>query len=256
MCGKIENRESEERFMTTKFCGYDVHESADTFDMLDDSAFEKLKASIDKHGQLVPIVLYDGKILDGRNRAKACDQLGLRPKTTTLEEVESPAVWAYEINENRRHLTASQKAAAGVILKRKLEAETKARSRLNLKRGPELSTLTGRENRGESRKKAAEVVGVSEGYVHEAEKIMEDSPETFEQVRAGLKTLQQAKKDLYGGSKAHEGGKETKPAESDPEDKDPETLWSLKYHWRRAVKKEKTAFLKWVNAENTKPKAR
>lgn len=39
--------------------------------------FEELVADIEKYGQLVPILLRNGKILDGRHRQKACIQLGI-----------------------------------------------------------------------------------------------------------------------------------------------------------------------------------
>lgn len=39
--------------------------------------FEELKNDISLKGQLVPILLRDGKIIDGRHRYRACDELGL-----------------------------------------------------------------------------------------------------------------------------------------------------------------------------------
>jgi hypothetical protein len=39
--------------------------------------FEELKKDIGKNGQLVPVVLRDGSILDGRHRHRACVELGI-----------------------------------------------------------------------------------------------------------------------------------------------------------------------------------
>lgn len=49
--------------------------------------FEELLKDIDKNGQLVPIVLRDGKVLDGRHRLKACLQLGLPVRYTSLGDI-------------------------------------------------------------------------------------------------------------------------------------------------------------------------
>ncbi len=42
-----------------------------------EDGFEELKKDIKQRGQLVPITLRDGKILDGRHRHRACIELGL-----------------------------------------------------------------------------------------------------------------------------------------------------------------------------------
>ena len=42
-----------------------------------ETGYKELKNDIEKNGQLVPIILRDGKILDGRHRYKVCMDLGL-----------------------------------------------------------------------------------------------------------------------------------------------------------------------------------
>jgi hypothetical protein len=92
---------------------YQPHPFANMFPMIEGQEFENLKASITKSGILEPIRLYQGMILDRRNRyaaAKACGHQ-FTPKdfkewTGTLEEAEA---WVLETNLHRRHLTAKQK---------------------------------------------------------------------------------------------------------------------------------------------------
>ena len=48
------------------------HEAADTFPMMDAERFAGHEADIAAHGLRVAITLCEGKILDGRNRYKAC----------------------------------------------------------------------------------------------------------------------------------------------------------------------------------------
>jgi hypothetical protein len=50
---------------------YVAHPLAATFPMIEGTAFEELKSDIRNHGILEPIRLYQGMILDGRNRYAA-----------------------------------------------------------------------------------------------------------------------------------------------------------------------------------------
>jgi ParB-like chromosome segregation protein Spo0J len=92
---------------------YVPHPLANVFPMIEGVEFENLKASIAKSGILEPIRLYQGMILDGRNRyaaGKACDYQftakDFKEWTGTIEEAEA---WVLETNLHRRHLTAKQK---------------------------------------------------------------------------------------------------------------------------------------------------
>jgi hypothetical protein len=57
----------------------EFHEIASLFPMMDSEEYAALKASIEASGLRKPIVLYEGKILDGRNRYRACVELGKEP---------------------------------------------------------------------------------------------------------------------------------------------------------------------------------
>jgi hypothetical protein len=99
----------------TKF--YETHQLADLFSMLEDNSigFKALMEDIKAKRQLEPIWLYGGKILDGRNRWRACSQLGI--DATTREFVgDDPVGFVLSSNLHRRHLNESQRAMVGAKL--------------------------------------------------------------------------------------------------------------------------------------------
>ena len=91
------------------------HPLADMFPMLPDAEQKELTADIGKHGQLEPIWRYEGKILDGRNRYKSCEELGIDP---IIKEYDgnNPAAFVISKNVKRRHLSESQRAMLAVEL--------------------------------------------------------------------------------------------------------------------------------------------
>lgn len=84
------------------------------FPMLEDEEYQALKRDIAENGQREPIRICDGEILDGRNRFKACEELGIAPKIQNVsrEEVGDPIAYAMSLNFHRRHLKPHQKGAA------------------------------------------------------------------------------------------------------------------------------------------------
>jgi ParB-like chromosome segregation protein Spo0J len=55
------------------------HPLAELFPLLEGEAFADLVEDIRANG-LLPTVLYEDKILDGRNRYRACQQAGVAPR--------------------------------------------------------------------------------------------------------------------------------------------------------------------------------
>lgn len=88
------------------------HEFADVFPMLSDLEQKALAADIKAHGLLQPIVTFEGAILDGRNRFRACSEAGVEPKYRAFSGTRKDALDAVSSwNLHRRHLTVGQRAA-------------------------------------------------------------------------------------------------------------------------------------------------
>jgi hypothetical protein len=90
---------------------YDFHPLADLFPMLEDrsAAFEALVDDIRERKQQEPVWLYEGKILDGRNRYLACQRLGREIQVKDYVG-DDPIGFVLSANLHRRHLNESQRA--------------------------------------------------------------------------------------------------------------------------------------------------
>jgi hypothetical protein len=93
-----------------------AHEYASLFPMMSDDELAELIADIDKHGLREPIVLYEGRILDGRNRVEACRKLGIEDPRTVEYDGDDAQAFVVSKNLHRRHLTQAQKAEVVVKL--------------------------------------------------------------------------------------------------------------------------------------------
>lgn len=79
--------------------------------------FDALKADIAEHGLREPIWLHpDGSIIDGRNRHRACVELGITPDFEAWNGNGSLVAFVVSLNLHRRHLTESQRAMVAAKL--------------------------------------------------------------------------------------------------------------------------------------------
>jgi len=90
---------------------FSTHPTTDLFPMMSEIELSELAADINKNGLLHPIVLdHSGNLLvDGRNRQRACDQVGVEPTYVQLPEDADLAAYVVSANLHRRHLTGEQK---------------------------------------------------------------------------------------------------------------------------------------------------
>ena len=89
---------------------YEIHPAAELFPMMTTDEYQGLKTDIIENGQLQPIIIWQGKVLDGRNRLLACRELGLQPYVETIRDNEDPCKYVISHNLHRWHLTTSQRA--------------------------------------------------------------------------------------------------------------------------------------------------
>ena len=93
------------------------HEYANLFPMLSGEAMDSLRADVAAHGVREPIVTYQGKILDGRNRYMAARDLGLSFPVREFGGDDAAALaFVVSTNLHRRHLTESQRASVAARL--------------------------------------------------------------------------------------------------------------------------------------------
>jgi hypothetical protein len=80
-----------------------------TFPPMSDEAFAALVADIRENGLREAIVLYEGKILDGRNRYRACTEVGIEPITKQWDQRGDALSFVVSKNLHRGHLNESQR---------------------------------------------------------------------------------------------------------------------------------------------------
>jgi ParB-like chromosome segregation protein Spo0J len=180
------------------------HPIADVWPMMDEAKLAELADDIRKNGQLVPVWLYEGKILDGRNRWAACKIAGVEPKTKEYTGDE-PTAFAVSLNDRRRHMNKGSLAAVAAELAPFFAAEAQRRQRDS--GGDKKSAIARsvmekvpepihKKAAAPARQEAAKSVGVNDRYVSDAKKVKAEAPEVFERLKAGKITMQDAKREV------------------------------------------------------------
>jgi hypothetical protein len=173
--------------------------------MLAPEELQALADDIKEKGQLEAIVLYDGQVLDGRNRLAACELAGVEPRTITMGfragEI-GPTEWVISKNLHRRQLTASQAAMVAIKALPLLEQEMRDRqveAGRNHGAGQKLSQIVDKAKPDNSRRSAAQaglMFGVNRQYVSDAKQLDAKAPELAEAVRVGDITIPEAKREV------------------------------------------------------------
>jgi len=88
----------------------DPHPLSKLFPPISPEDFDKLAGDIKLHGLHQPIVRYQGKILDGNNRYRACELVKIAPKFADFTGDDAQARnYVISANIHRRHLSPDQR---------------------------------------------------------------------------------------------------------------------------------------------------
>lgn len=91
------------------------HPLANIFPLIEGTDFDELVSDIRVHGVREPIWLYQGEIIDGRNRYRASEVAGVDcPMREYLDD--DPVAFVISLNLKRRHLSESQRAMVAAKL--------------------------------------------------------------------------------------------------------------------------------------------
>jgi hypothetical protein len=90
---------------------FEFHPLANLFPLLDGPEFDELVADIKAHGLHEPVVVWQGRILDGRNRVRACQAAGVTATFSHFEPELHGDALAFIVSKNlrRRHLNDDQR---------------------------------------------------------------------------------------------------------------------------------------------------
>src|SRR2546430_11330971 len=111
------------------------HPIADLFPLLDDDALQSLAADIQEHGLIEPVWTYEGQILDGRNRYRACKLAGVKPRYQEYEG-DTPLQFVISKNIQRRDMTSWQRAFVALEALPVYQEEAKKRMLAGVKADP------------------------------------------------------------------------------------------------------------------------
>lgn len=94
------------------------HPYSKIWPLMSDKDFEGLKADIKANGLRLDIVAYQGMVLDGRNRERACDEAGVpaRYVDANVQNNDEALDLVVSLNTHRRHLSVAQRAFAAARL--------------------------------------------------------------------------------------------------------------------------------------------
>jgi len=171
----------------------EAHEYANIFPMMNEAEFDELCRDMAEHGYRPenPIITYQGKILDGRNRFKATEQVGVLPMFVEFGG-DDPLNFVLSQNLHRRHLNSSQRAIAA------LEVERIYGERAKEKQGQrtDILEIIPKSEPVHAAKEAAKITGTNPRYITDAKRIQEEAPEMIPAIMAGETNIPQVMRQL------------------------------------------------------------
>jgi hypothetical protein len=137
------------------------HVVTELLPLLEGSEFEEFCQDIAANGLHEPIDLWQGMIIDGRNRERACEKTGVRAIYRDWNgSAEQLITYVISKNLRRRHLYIAQRATLGVQLLPLLTAAKAA------------AKMVSRENTGRTLQRAAKIAKVGPATIWRMQKVL------------------------------------------------------------------------------------
>jgi hypothetical protein len=175
-----------------------VHPLSAIFPEMPDVELRDLAADIAVNGQQQPGTVWKGKLLDGRQRNRACQSKGIKFKYVDREFASEAEALAFVVAANlrRRHLSESQRAMLGARLAGMLAKGAKGKGAAAGAQEMDVpANAAGRQTSSKTRDQAAAAVNVSPRLVQDALKVRADgTPELVAAVNSGEVTVSAAAK--------------------------------------------------------------
>ncbi len=173
---------------------------------MDDGALASLAKDIKlTKGPEQPIVLFEGKVLDGRNRLRVCARENIELSPKHFVEFRPNGLnsrgFVFTQNLHRRQLTIDQRAALAAELvpmyREAAKLRVGGRPKKNQKPSADLHLLSGESETGKSSELAARFVGgVSVRYVEQVLLFEKKVPGTLKRIKDGELTIAQAQREI------------------------------------------------------------
>ena len=189
------------------------HDVTNIFPLMTAEEFDDLKKDLEKNGLKESIWIDNfGNIIDGRNRDRACKEIGLEPQYRVYDGESSVVDFVVSLNFKRRNLTTTQKAFVAINIETYLAKEAKDRQREAGRNygenHPKHSAVQKNQysfvseeqevveiippplpkqnpDDGKSRTLAAKTLGVNAHYVSDAKRIALTAPDVADSAKSG-----------------------------------------------------------------------
>jgi hypothetical protein len=180
---KADNNGSSSRSAPSAQVSLKAHPIADLFPLLEGEELQALADDIKENGLQEAILVFEGEIIDGRNRWRACEIAGVTPATDEYRGLRAD-IPARIISKNlrRRHLTTDQRAAIAAEIANRTRGGDRKSEQIKASNGA-LVPVTDAQ--------AAKLMNVGERTVERAKARMRSDPEAHAKAKAG--TLGRAK---------------------------------------------------------------
>jgi hypothetical protein len=159
-----------------------IHPFAEIFPPMNEEEIGGFIEDIKANGLREPLILFEGQVLDGRNRYRACVELGIEPMTRAWDGKGDPFDYVISKNLHRRHLTTSQRS----MVTKSIAKIRHGGHRHGEERKVQIYTLADKAREDVAIKEAAKLMNVSVRSVKHARVVSEKGiPELEAMVMAG-----------------------------------------------------------------------